>query len=57
MIAMGVMIRVKISKMGNSLRMTIPTDVARILNLKDGDHVEVGVTDGDMIVRKIEDST
>jgi len=37
--------------------MTIPTDVARILNLKDGDHVEVGVTDGDMIVRKIEDST
>jgi len=54
---MGVMIRVKISKMGNSLRMTIPTDVARILNLKDGDHVEVGVTDGDMIVRKIEDST
>ena len=45
-------IEVKIAKMGNSLRMTIPVPVARTLNLKDGDTVEIGVKDGAMIVKK-----
>ena len=49
---MPLTIRVKIAKMGNSLRMTIPVDVARTLELKDGDYVEVGVTDSSMIVKK-----
>jgi len=47
-------IEVKIAKMGNSLRMTIPVPVARVLNLKDGDTVEVGVKDGIMVVKKVE---
>jgi antitoxin component of MazEF toxin-antitoxin module len=46
-------IEVKIAKMGNSLRMTIPVPVARVLELKDGDTVEVGVLDGAMIVKRI----
>jgi antitoxin component of MazEF toxin-antitoxin module len=45
-------IEVKIAKMGNSLRMTIPVPVARVLELKDGDIVEVGVLDGAMIVKR-----
>ena len=34
--------------------MTIPVPVARALNLKDGDTVEVGVKDGFMVVKKAE---
>lgn len=49
---MALTIEVKIAKMGNSLRMTIPVPVARVLELKDGDIVEVGVLDGAMIVKR-----
>lgn len=49
---MPLAIKVKIAKMGNSLRMTIPVDVARTLNLKEGDYVLVGVTNSHMIVKK-----
>ena len=49
---MPLTIRVKIAKMGNSLRMTIPVDVARALDFKDGDYVEIGITDSSMIVKK-----
>ena len=50
---MPLTIRVKIAKMGNSLRMTIPVDVARALDLNDGDYVEIGITDSSMIVKKV----
>ena len=50
---MPLTIRVKIAKMGNSLRMTIPVDVARALDLNDGDYVEIGITDSFMIVKKV----
>lgn len=46
-------IRVKVAKMGNSLRMTIPVDVARALDLKAGDYVEIGVTNDSMIVKRV----
>lgn len=49
---MPLTIRVKVAKMGNSLRMTIPVDVARAMDLKGGDFVEIGLTDGSMIVKK-----
>ena len=49
---MPLTIKVKVAKMGNSLRMTIPVDVARTLNIKDGDFVEVGVSNDHMIVKK-----
>jgi len=44
--------RVKLGKMGNSLRMTIPTEIAWALDLKPGDYVEVNVNDSEMIVSK-----
>jgi antitoxin component of MazEF toxin-antitoxin module len=46
-------IEVKIAKMGNSLRMTIPVPVAKALKFQDGDTVEVGIKDDAMIVRKM----
>ena len=46
------MIKMKIPKMGNSLQMTRSVDVARFLDIKDGDCVEVGVTNNHMIVKK-----
>ena len=49
---MGLTIQVKIAKMGNSLRMTIPVDVARSMDIKDGDTVSIGVQDGVMLVKK-----
>ena len=51
---MPLTIRVKVAKMGNSLRMTIPVDVARALNIQDGNYVEIGITDHKMVVQKIE---
>ena len=35
-----------------ALRMTIPIDVARALDINEGDIVEVGITDSQMIVKK-----
>jgi AbrB family looped-hinge helix DNA binding protein len=46
-------IRVKVSKMGNSLRITIPVDVVRTLNIQEGDFLEVGVTNDSIIARKV----
>ena len=43
---------VKVATKGNSLRMTIPVDVARGLNLKSGDYVEIGLDNNHMIVKK-----
>jgi len=34
--------------------MTIPVDVARALDITDGDMVEIGVTDSQMIVKKLD---
>ena len=47
-------IKVKIAKMGNSIRMTIPKPVLDALNWKDGDWVEVGIKEESMIVKKAE---
>lgn len=47
-------IKVKIAKMGNSLRMTIPKSIAWALDWKPGDYVEVNIIDGKMIVKREE---
>ena len=52
---MPLTIRVKISKIGNSLRMTIPKPVLQTLGWKEGDVLEVGVTNNSMIVRKVKE--
>ena len=49
---MPLTIQVKIVKLGNSLRITIPKEVARTLNLKAGDILEIGVDNSHMTVKK-----
>ena len=52
MLKIPLTISVKVVKIGNSLRMTIPKPVAQALELKEGDTVDVGITDSSMIVKK-----
>lgn len=52
---MPLTLRVKLSKMGNSLRMTVPVPVLQALGWEEGDILEVGVTDNSMIVKKAEE--
>ena len=49
---MSLTIPVKVVKIGNSLRMTIPKPVAMALGIQAGDVLEVGLTDGSMIVKR-----
>jgi len=51
---MPLTIQVKIVKLGNSLRMTIPKEVAKALDLKVGDILDVGLTDSTMIVKRVQ---
>ena len=50
---MGLELKVKVVKIGNSLRITIPKEVAESLSLKEGDTVSIGLDDSRMIVRRI----
>ena len=50
---MPLTIKVKLSKMGNSLRMTIPKPVLETLGWKEGDMLEIGITDSSMLVKKV----
>jgi AbrB family looped-hinge helix DNA binding protein len=43
---------IKVVKVGNSLRMTIPKDVCRALDIKAGDMLEIGLSDNAMTVKK-----
>jgi len=47
---------VKVVRIGNSLRMTIPRSVARVLELKEGDALEVGISNDVIIAKKAETS-
>jgi putative addiction module antidote len=49
---MPLTIDVKLTKIGNSLRITVPKEVLKTLNWKAGDMLEVGLTDHSMIVKK-----
>jgi AbrB family looped-hinge helix DNA binding protein len=53
-VEMSLTIPVKVVKIGNSLRMTIPKPVAMKLGIQKGDVLEVGLTNGSMIVNKTE---
>jgi len=44
--------KVKAIKIGNSIRMTIPKQVAEYLRISEGDILEVTVQDSEMVVRK-----
>ncbi len=39
-------------RIGNSLRLTVPPEVAEILKVKEGDEVEFAADDGNIILRK-----
>lgn len=45
-------IEVKLTQIGNSVRVTVPKDVLRALQWKAGDVVHVGVDDSTMTVKK-----
>jgi antitoxin component of MazEF toxin-antitoxin module len=49
---MTVTFKVKIVKIGNSLRITIPKEVTGYLKMEAGDTAEITVTDSTMTVRK-----
>lgn len=51
---MPVEFEISVVKVGNSLRMTIPKQIAKAMNLSKGDILLVSMTNGDMIVRKKE---
>ena len=52
MLKMPLTIEVKLTKIGNSLRITVPKDVLRALAWKVGDMLEIGLNDSVMIVKK-----
>ena len=52
LVKMPLTISIKIVKIGNSLRMTIPKPVVEALNFQEGDTVEVGIDNNHMVVRK-----
>jgi bifunctional DNA-binding transcriptional regulator/antitoxin component of YhaV-PrlF toxin-antitoxin module len=45
-------IEVKLTKIGNSLRITVPVEVLRALKWQAGDVLEIGLTDSIMTVKK-----
>ncbi len=51
---MPIEFEISVVKVGNSLRMTIPKQIAKAMGLKKGDILRVTMTDGDMLVRKHE---
>jgi AbrB family looped-hinge helix DNA binding protein len=49
---MPVEFEVRVNRVHGSLRMTIPKEIARALQVKEGDTVLVGVDDTSIVVRK-----
>lgn len=48
---MPLTIEVKLTKIGNSLRITVPIEVVRALKWKEGDILEIGLDNNHMTVR------
>ncbi len=42
-------------KIGGSLRLTIPPEVANLLHAGEGDEIEFSTTNGDVIIKKVKD--
>jgi putative addiction module antidote len=45
--------KMKLVKVGNSLRVTIPAEICEALRLSEGDTLGLAMTDGEIRVRKI----
>jgi len=50
-------LKVKVQRVGNSLRVAIPTPIAEELKIKVGDTLGIDVKDGKIIMRKFERSS
>lgn len=53
---MPVVFRMKVGKVGHSLKVTIPQEIAEALELVAGDSVLMEVTDHELVVRKSPES-
>ncbi len=51
---MPIEFEISVVQVGNSLRMTIPKQIAKAMKLVKGDTLIVSMTNGDMIVKKQE---
>ena len=51
---MPIEFEISVVKVGNSLRMTIPKQIAKAMKLVKGDTLLVSMTNSDMVVRKRE---
>jgi len=49
---MPIALRRTVVKIGGSLRLTIPPDIADMLKVQAGDEIEFTATNGDIIIRK-----
>jgi AbrB family looped-hinge helix DNA binding protein len=49
---MGITLKRTLIKIGGSLRLTIPPEVADLLHAHEGDDIEFSTTNGDVIIRK-----
>ncbi len=46
-------LKVIVGRVGHSLRVTIPKDIADTLNIKKGDTLAMRLTDGEIVLRKV----
>jgi len=49
---MPIVLKRNVVRIGGSLRLTLPPEIAEILRIKAGDEVEYLTTNGDIIIRK-----
>jgi len=49
---MPITLKRTVVKIGGSLRLTIPPEIAQMLKIREGDQVEFASNNGDVVVRK-----
>lgn len=45
-------LKVRLAKVGNSMKVTIPKEIVETLKLKEGDIVRIDVKDGAIVIKK-----
>jgi len=49
---MPIVLKRKLMRVGNSLRVAVPKEVLELLQLRQGDSIEFSSTNGDIVIRK-----
>jgi AbrB family looped-hinge helix DNA binding protein len=52
---MPIILKRTLVKIGGSLRLTVPPEVAETLGIVEGDEIEFAATNGDVVIRKSRD--